>query len=57
MEHAFHGIYIFPTFMVFKVIKRWHSMEIVHTFPNVLEKAHGKSDLDQTYGAKQVDII
>lgn len=46
MKHAFHGIYIFPTFMVFKVNERWYSMEIVHTFPNVLEKAHGNSDLD-----------
>lgn len=46
MKHAFHGIHIFPTFMVFKVIKMWYSMEIVHIFPNVLEKAHGKHDLD-----------
>jgi hypothetical protein len=46
MEHAFHGIHIFPTFMVFKVIKRWYGTEIVHTFPNVLGKVHGKRDLD-----------
>ena len=46
MKHAFHGIYIFPACMVFKVIKRWYSMEILHIFPNVLEKAYGKSDLD-----------
>ena len=46
MKHAFHGIYIFPTFMVFKEIKRWYSTEIVRAFPNVLEKTQGKSDLD-----------
>jgi hypothetical protein len=46
MKHALHGIYIFPTFMVFKVIKRWYSTENVYTFSNVLEKTHGKRDLN-----------